>query len=107
MGSTTVRLGALSYRFQAVKLPDIRRDPSTATAGCGSCRPSGAGPGCPAPRRVRRKPFVQWQAPLVWTTLSLTLHADGTAESAMTGASPFPRHWVYDADGRAVAQVRA
>jgi hypothetical protein len=48
---------------------------------------------------VRRQPFVQWQAPLVWTTLSLTLHADGTASSAMTGASPFPRHWVYDAKG--------
>ncbi len=42
---------------------------------------------------------MQWQAPLVWTTLSLTLHADGTAEPAMTGASPFPRHWVYDDGG--------
>jgi Cyclic nucleotide-binding domain len=28
------------------------------------------------------------------------LHADGTAERAMTGASRFPRHWLYDADGR-------
>jgi len=27
MGATTVRLGALSYRFQAVKLPDLQRDP--------------------------------------------------------------------------------
>jgi hypothetical protein len=35
----------------------------------------------------------------VWTTLSLTLHADGTAESEVAGASPFPRHWVYDAKG--------
>ena len=61
---------------------------------------AGGRTGVPAPRRVRRRPFVQWQAPLVWTTLSLTLHADGRAESAMTGASPFPRHWVYDADGR-------
>ena len=54
----------------------------------------------PAPRRVRRRPFVQWQAPLVWTTLSLTIHADGTAEGAMTGHSRFPRHWIYDDDGR-------
>jgi hypothetical protein len=54
----------------------------------------------PAPRRVRHPPYIQWQAPLVWTTLSLTLHADGTAERAMTGASRFPRHWLYDADGR-------
>ena len=49
---------------------------------------------------MKHRPFVQWQAPLVWTTLTLTLHADGTAEFAMTGASPFPRHWVYGADGQ-------
>jgi hypothetical protein len=48
---------------------------------------------------VRRKPFVQWQAPLVWTTLSLTIHADGKAKGQMTGASRFPRHWVYDDTG--------
>ena len=48
---------------------------------------------------MRRKPYVQWQAPLVWTTLSLTLHADGRAEYALTGASPFPRHWIYDPNG--------
>ena len=54
----------------------------------------------PAPRPVRRRPFIQWQAPLVWTTLSLTLHADGRAEYSVTGASRFPRHWIYDADGR-------
>jgi Cyclic nucleotide-binding domain len=53
----------------------------------------------PMPRPVKHRPYVQWQAPLVWTTLTLTLHADGTAESAMTGASAFPRHWVYGAGG--------
>jgi Cyclic nucleotide-binding domain len=36
----------------------------------------------------------------VWTTLSLTLHADGHAEFGMSGASPFPRHWLYGGDGR-------
>ncbi len=60
---------------------------------------AGGRTGLPAPRPVRRRPFVQWQAPLVWTTLTLTLHADGRAEGTMTGASPFPRHWVYGADG--------
>jgi len=100
MGSTTVRLGALSYRFQAVKLPDIRRDPEHGDGCVRFVQTVGGRTGLPAPRRVRRKPFVQWQAPLVWTTLSLTVHADGTADSAMTGASPFPRHWVYDAGGQ-------
>jgi hypothetical protein len=99
MGSTRVRLAALSYHFQAVQLPDVQRDPEVGDGWVRFVQTVGGRTGLPAPRRVRRKPFVQWQAPLVWTTLSLTLHADGTAESAMTGASPFPRHWVYGADG--------
>ena len=61
---------------------------------------AGGRPGLPAPRSVRRRPYVQWRAPLVWTTLSLTLHADGRAEYALEGASRFPRHWIYDADGQ-------
>jgi hypothetical protein len=42
-------------------------------------------------------------APAAWTTLALTLHADGRSDLALAGASPFPRHWVYDHDGRLVA----
>jgi CRP-like cAMP-binding protein len=52
------------------------------------------------PRRVSHPPYIQWQAPLVWTSLSLTLRSDGRAESAMTGASKFPRHWLYDDGGK-------
>ncbi len=99
MGATTVRLGGLAYRFQAVKLPDLQRDPERGDGWVRFVQTVGGRTGMPAPRRVRRRPFVQWQSPPVWTTLSLTLHADGKAESAMTGASPFPRHWVYDAAG--------
>jgi hypothetical protein len=54
----------------------------------------------PAPRRVRRRQFVQCQAPLVWTTLSLTIHADGKTKGELTGASRFPRHWIYDDEHR-------
>jgi hypothetical protein len=99
MGSTRVQLGGLHHRFQAVQLPDLQRDPERGEGWVRFVQTVGGRTGLPAPRRVRRRPFVQWQAPLVWTTLSLTLHADGTAESEMTGASPFPRHWVYDAKG--------
>jgi hypothetical protein len=42
-------------------------------------------------------------APAAWTTLTLTIHADGTTSQALAGASPFPRHWVYDHDGRLIA----
>jgi Cyclic nucleotide-binding domain len=100
IGATTVRLGALSYRFQAVKLPDLQRDPEVGPGQVTFRQTTGGRTGLPAPRRVRRRPYVQWRAPLVWTTLSLTLRADGTAAAALAGASPFPRHWVCDAAGQ-------
>ena len=68
------------------------------------CRPLAVRPAFPPPRRVRHKPFVQIRAPVVWTTLALTIHADGTSEQQLTGASSFPRHWVYDHAGRLVAK---
>jgi hypothetical protein len=100
MGATTVRLGGLRHRFQAVQLPDLQHDPVQAAGSVRFVQTCGGRTGLPAPRRVRRKPYVQWQAPLVWTTLSLTLHADGSADAEMTGASSFPRHWVYDSKGQ-------
>jgi len=100
IGSSTVRLAGLHYTFQAVKFPDLQRDPEQGDGWVRFVQTVGGRTGIPAPRRVRRRPFVQWRAPTAWTTLSLTLHADGHAEFEMTGASRFPRHWVYDADGK-------
>ena len=104
MGSTRVRLGGLSHVFQAAALPDLRREPERGDGWMRFVQTTGGRTGLPAPRRVRHRPFVQWRAPLVWTTLSLTLHADGRAEHAVGGASRFPRHWVYGADGRLAAK---
>ena len=100
MGTTTLRLAGLSHTFQAVSLPDMQRTPEQGDGWMRFVQTTGGRTAIPAPRPVRRRPFVQWQAPLVWTTLSLTLHADGRAEYSVTGASRFPRHWIYDADGR-------
>ena len=41
----------------------------------------------------------------MWTTLALTLHADGRSEWELVGASPFPRHWVYDDEGKLAAKA--
>jgi hypothetical protein len=100
IGDTTIRMGGLRHTFQNALLPDLRRDPERGDGWVRFMQTVGGRTSMPAPRRVRHRPYIQWQAPLVWTTLSLTLHADGTAERAMTGASRFPRHWLYDADGR-------
>jgi len=104
IGSTTVRLGSLSHVFQAVALPDIQRAPEYGNGFVRFSQTAGGRTGMPAPRTVRRAPFVQWQAPLAWTTLTLTLHADGRSESELSGASRFPRHWVYDGGGQLVAK---
>jgi hypothetical protein len=100
IGATTIRMGGLRHTFQNAMLPDLRRDPERGDGWVRFVQTVGGRTSMPAPRRVRHPPYIQWQAPLVWTTLSLTLHADGTVERAMTGASRFPRHWLYDADGR-------
>lgn len=100
IGNTTVRLAGLQYTFQNALLPDVQREPELGEGWVRFVQTVGGRTSLPAPRPVRRPPYVQWQAPLVWTTLSLTLYADGRSESGMTGASAFPRHWLYDAEGR-------
>ena len=104
IGSSTVWLGGLHYSFQAVALPDLRKEPERGEGWVRFSQTAGGRTGVPMPRRVRRRPYLQWNAPLAWTTLSLTLHADGRAEPALTGASRFPRHWVYDAAGQLSAK---
>jgi hypothetical protein len=100
MGSSSVKLGAAKRTFKAVQLPDLRRDPEHGDGWVRFTQTVGGRTGLPAPRRVAHPPFVQWQAPTVWSTLTLTLHVSGEAEIGVQGASPFPRHWIYDAAGQ-------
>jgi hypothetical protein len=99
IGSTTVRLGGREMTFTAFALPDLRIEPEVGDGRVRFQQTAGGRTGMPAPRRVNHPPFVQFEAPFAWTTLSLTLHADGTVEHGLVGASPFPRHWVYDNAG--------
>jgi Cyclic nucleotide-binding domain len=93
-----------AVRFPAVQMPDLvstRVSPDgtfavvTQTAG-------GRAP-LPLPRLVRGRPRLD--SPLVWTTLELVLHPDGTAWHRVAGASLFPRHWIYDDSGHLVEKV--
>src|SRR6202011_1031139 len=58
--------------------------------------------GLPAPRRVSGKPFFRIKSASAWTTLSLIIYADGMSKASLAGASPFPRHWLYDDSGTLV-----
>jgi CRP-like cAMP-binding protein len=48
---------------------------------------------------------VQIAAPTAWTTLALTIRTDGSSSFEVVGASSFPRHWIFDKDGKLSAKV--
>ncbi len=99
IGSTTMKVGK-KLTFEAVPLPDRQSQPEVGDGWVRFTQTCGGRTGVPAPRRVNHPPFVQFRAPLAWSTLSMTVHADGRVEHELSGASPFPRHWVYGTDGK-------
>lgn len=98
IGSTTMRVGR-SITVAAVPFEPLRAEPELGDGWVRFRQSAGGRTGVPAPRHVNRPPFVQLVAPSAWTTVELTLHVDGRREIGLPGASPFPRHWLYDATG--------
>ncbi|HWD44922.1 MAG TPA: cyclic nucleotide-binding domain-containing protein, partial [Actinomycetota bacterium] len=88
--------------FAAVALPDLRPDPEVGDGWARFGQTAGGLLSVGMPYRGDAG-ASRLAAPAAWTTLSLTIHADGRSTQALVGASPFPRHWVYDHDGRVVA----
>jgi hypothetical protein len=102
IGATTVRVGPAAVRFPAVHLPDIQREPEVGESSARFVQTVGGRMGLPTPRPVPHKKFFQFWPSIAWTTLGLTINADGTSSHELVGASPFPRHWIYDHEGRLV-----
>jgi len=90
MGSTTVRLAKVNATFQPVALPDICQEPELADTAVRFVQTTGGRTGLPAPRRVKHPPFMQFTCPTVWTTLGLTMRADGTSSFEVLGAKQVP-----------------
>ncbi len=105
IGSTTLRVGPGELTLRATPFPDLRAEPEIRPGSARFVQTAGGRTGAPAPRRVRGAPLVKIQAPTAWTTLSLILHTDGRVEHALEGASPFPRHWIYDDAGKLVEKT--
>jgi len=104
IGSTTLRLGPKQMTFQAVPFDTLRPEPEATETSVRFLQTSGGRTGAPAPRAVPHPPFIKIEAPSAWTTLALTIHADGRSEHEVVGASPFPRHWIYDTEGKLAAK---
>ena len=104
IGGTRVQLGTVRARFPAVAFPELRPAPEVGGDRVRFMQTAGGRPGIPAPRRVHDRPYVRMVGPTVWSTLALTIRADGSSDFEVVGASPFPRHWIYDHDGRLAAK---
>lgn len=103
IGVTKVKLGPRSLSVPANPLPLLQPEPEVGSDYVKFTQTAGGRTGVPAPRPVKRRPFFQFRSAIAWTSLSLTIRADGSSEWEVAGASTFPRHWVYDKDGKLVA----
>jgi hypothetical protein len=101
---TLMGVGPLHVTFQPTAFPDLRSVPDVSDTEVRFVQTAGGRPGMPAPRTVRGGAVFKLEGPNVWTTLSLTIRADGSSRGELLGASTFPRHWVYDARGQLVAK---
>jgi hypothetical protein len=99
VGSTTFKLGITDVTIPGVPFEVLRQDPEIQGDAVRFVQTVGGRAGFPAPRRVVGKPFVRIHSATAWTTLALTIRADGSSEGELVGASTFPRHWVYDGEG--------
>jgi hypothetical protein len=102
IGVTRLKLIGRELSFPAVKYPLLQAEPEVGRDWVRFVQTAGGRMGLPAPRRVRGKPFFQIASASAWTTLSLIIYADGSSKHSLEGASPFPRHWIYDKEGKLV-----
>jgi hypothetical protein len=102
IGVTRLTLAGKEMSFPAVKFPLLQAEPEIGPDWVRFVQTAGGRMGLPAPRRVSGKPFFRVSSASAWTTLALIIYADGTSKHSLEGASPFPRHWIYDEDGKLV-----
>jgi hypothetical protein len=94
------QLETAQVAFAAVEFPVIQPEPEVGDGWVRFTQTAGGRIGLPAPRRVVGRPYFHVGAVSAWTTLELLIRADGSAETTLVAASPFPRHSVYGPDGR-------
>src|SRR5207245_2879392 len=99
VGSTSLDLGVTRVCSSDLARPVLRRRPLVSSQTARFVQTIGGRTGMPFPRLTGRPPFLAWNSSTAWTTLVLTLHADGRKDGWLLGASPFPRHFLYDEEG--------
>lgn len=100
VGPTSMRLLGRRLAIPGVAYPLLQAEPEIQPDRARFVQTAGGRTGAPMPFPLRRPPFVRVVAPPAWTTLALTIHADGQVAHEVVGVSPFPRHWIYDDTAR-------
>jgi len=88
--------------FAAVEFPVIQPEPELGQNWARFTQTVGGRIGLPVPRSVVGRPYFHIGAVSAWTTLELLIRTDGTSQTRLVAASPFPRHSLYGADRRLV-----
>ena len=104
LASSAFDVAAQQVAFPALEFPIIRPAPEADADHVRFTQTVGGRIGLPVPRPVAGKPYFHVGSATGWTTLELVLRVDGTADARLVDASPFPRHSVYGADGRLIAE---
>lgn len=105
VGSTAFRFGPKDVIIPGVAFDTLQAEPKAREDAVRFQQTVGGRAGFPAPRRVKGKPFFRIQSATAWTTLALSIRADSSSEHELVGASPFPRHWIYDREGKLVQKA--
>jgi hypothetical protein len=104
VGSSPFTIGSTDITIPGAAFEVLRNEPEVHEDAVRFVQTVGGRAGFPAPRRVVGRPFVRIYSATAWTTLALTIRADGSSEHELVGASTFPRHWIYDEDGNLAAK---
>ncbi len=106
MGLTPVTAGRLHVMLPAKPNPVIRHQPQITGDAVTFVQTAGGRPGFSFVRPSAHWPFLVTRPFTIWTTIELTINADGSYRQRLVGSSPFPRHWLYD-DGGHLAEKAA
>jgi hypothetical protein len=105
MGFTPFTAGPLRVMLPTKRNPEIRHSPEVVGTEATFVQTVGNRPGFSFVRPSVHWPFLRTRPFTIWTTIELTIGVDGSCRQRFVGASPFPRHWLYDDGGRLVEKA--
>ena len=104
VGGTQMGIGKAHLTVAAIGFPELQSSELDGDQATTFVQTAGGRTGAPFPRRVEGARVMRLTAPTAWSTLALTINADGTSSFTPRGASQFPRHWFYDENGDLVSK---